>query len=43
MHLLARRTGLIESIDRQLLKAHWPHYKSDHVLHIGYNILTGGT
>ena len=45
MHLLARRTGLIEAIDRrlQLLKMHLPYHESDHVLNIAYNILVGGT
>ena len=45
MHLLARRTGLIESIDRRLhlLKVHLPYHESDHVLNIAYNILAGGT
>jgi hypothetical protein len=45
MHLLARRTGLAEAIDRQLhlLKRHLPYHESDHVLNIAYNILAGGT
>ena len=45
MHLLARRTGLIEAIDRKLhlLKVHLPYHESDHVLNIAYNILAGGT
>ncbi len=45
MHLLARRSGLIEAIDRrlQLLKIHLPYHESDHVLNIAYNILSGGT
>ncbi len=45
MHLLARRTGLIDAIDRRLhlLKVHLPYYESDHVLNIAYNILAGGT
>ena len=45
MHLLARRTGLIEAIDRRLhlLKVHLPYHESDHVLNIAYNILAGGT
>ena len=44
MHLLARRTGLIEAIDRnvRVLKRHLPYYESDHVLNIAYNILGGG-
>jgi hypothetical protein len=45
MHLLARRTGLIQAIDRRLhlLKVHLPYHESDHVLNIAYNILVGGT
>jgi len=45
MHLLARRTGLIDSIDRDLhlLKRHLPYHESDHVLNVAYNILAGGT
>ena len=45
MHLLARRTGLIEAIDRRLhlLKVHLPYHESDPVLNIAYNILSGGT
>ena len=45
MHLLARRTGLIEAIDSNLhlLKVHLPYHESDHVLNIAYNILCGGT
>ena len=44
MHLLARRTGLAEAIDRRLhlLKRHLPYHESDHVLNIAYNILAGG-
>jgi len=45
MHLLARRTGLIESIDShvEVLKRHLPYHESDHVLNIAYNMLSGGT
>jgi hypothetical protein len=45
VHLLARRSGLIELLDRklQLLKVHLPYHESDHVLAIAYNILAGGT
>ena len=45
LHLLARRVGLIDAIDRRLhlLKVHLPYHESDHVLNIAYNILTGGT
>ena len=45
MHLLARRTGLIEAIDQRLhlLKVHLPYHESDHVVNIAYNVLAGGT
>ena len=45
MHLLARRTGLLEAINRNLhlLKVHVPYFESDHVLNFAYNILAGGT
>jgi len=45
MHLLARRTGLIEAIDERLhlLKIHQPYHESDHVLNLAYNLLSGGT
>ena len=45
MHLLARRTGLIEAIDARLhvLKVHLPYHESYHVLNIAYNALCGGT
>jgi hypothetical protein len=44
MHLLARRTGLIEAMDKRLgvLKIHQPYHESDHVLNIAYNLLCGG-
>jgi len=44
IHLLARKVGLIDAIDRDvhLLKVHLPYHESDHVLNIAYNILTGG-
>jgi hypothetical protein len=44
MHLLARRTGLVEAIDARLhlLKVHKPYHESDHVLNIAYNLLAGG-
>jgi DDE family transposase len=44
IHLLARRYGLIQAIDRQLhlLKVHKPYHESDHVLNIAYNLLSGG-
>jgi hypothetical protein len=45
IHLLARRTGLIEALERDLhlLKVYLPYHESDHVLNIAYNILAGGT
>jgi hypothetical protein len=44
MHLLARRIGLIDAIDRRLvlLKVHLPYHESDHVLNFAYNTLCGG-
>jgi hypothetical protein len=45
LHLLARQTGLIDAIDRNLhlLKMHLPYHESDHVINIAYNALCGGT
>ena len=45
MHLVARKLGLVEAIDRslRLLKIHLPYHESDHVLNIAYNLLAGGT
>ena len=45
MHLLVRRLGLPEIIDRELhlLKIHLPYHESDHVLNLAYNALAGGT
>lgn len=44
MHMLAKNTGLIETIDKeiQLLKQHRPYHESDHIMNIAYNILAGG-
>ncbi len=44
MHLVARKLGLAETIDRRLhlLKVHLPYHESDHVLNIAYNLLAGG-
>ena len=44
VHLLARKVGLIEAIDRdvELLKVHLPYHESDHVLNLAYNALCGG-
>jgi hypothetical protein len=44
VHLLARRVGLIDALDRDvhLLKVHLPYHESDHVLNIAYNILCDG-
>ena len=43
-HLLARRIGLIDAIDKrlQLLKIHLPYHESDHVLNLAYNALCNG-
>jgi hypothetical protein len=45
MHMLARRLGLIDAIDRRLvlLKIHLPYHESDHVLNLAYNALCEGT
>jgi hypothetical protein len=45
MHLLARRLGLIETIDARLhlLTKHLPYHESDHVLNLAYNALCDGT
>src|SRR6266851_6102120 len=45
IHLLARRSGLIDAIDRRLhvLKIHMPYHESDHVLNLAYNALCDGT
>jgi hypothetical protein len=45
IHLLARKVGLIDDIDRELhlLKRHLPYFESDHVLNIAYNLIAGGT
>jgi hypothetical protein len=44
MHLLAKRSGLAETIDARLhlLKVHKPYHESDHVLNVAYNLLSGG-
>jgi hypothetical protein len=44
IHLLARRIGLIDDIDRNLhlLKLHLPYHESDHVLNFAYNALCHG-
>jgi hypothetical protein len=44
-HMLARRLGLIEAIDRHLvlLKVHLPYHESDHVLNFAYNALCEGS
>jgi hypothetical protein len=44
MHILARRLGLIDAIDRRLhlLKVHLPYHESDHVLNLAYNALCEG-
>ena len=44
IHLMARKIGLVDAIDRDLhlLERHMRYPKSDHVLNIAYNLLTGG-
>jgi Transposase DDE domain group 1 len=44
LHLLARRIGLIDAIDKRLhlLKIHLPYHESDHVLNIAYNAVCNG-
>src|SRR3954467_15969944 len=44
IHLLARKLGLLDDIDRglHLLKRHLPYHESDHVLNIADNLLAGG-
>jgi hypothetical protein len=43
--LLLQRLGLADALDDSLhlLKRHLPYHDSDHVLHLTYNILAGGT
>jgi hypothetical protein len=43
IHLLARRVGLVDAIDRdlRLLKVHLLYHESDHVLNIAYNVMCG--
>jgi hypothetical protein len=45
IHLLVRKLGLAEAIDRRLhlLKIHLPYHESDHVLNLAYNALCDGT
>ena len=45
MHLLVRKLGLAEAIDRRLhlLQIHLPYHESDHVLNFAYNALCDGT
>jgi Transposase DDE domain group 1 len=45
MHTLVTRLGLDDAINKNvpLLKTHVPYFESDHVLNIGYNVMTGGT
>ena len=44
MHLLARKTGLVDALDTRLpiLKRRRPYSEADHVLNIAYNALCGG-
>ena len=45
IHLLVRKFGLAEAIDRRLhlLLFHRPYHESDHVLNLAYNALCDGT
>ena len=45
VHFVARHTGLIDAIDRQIhvLKRYLPYHESDHVLSLAYNVMAGGT
>src|SRR5258707_13619632 len=45
MHLLVRKLGLADAIDRRLhlLTLHLPYHDSDHVLNLAYNALCDGT
>jgi hypothetical protein len=45
VHLLVRKLGLAEAIDRRLhlLQIHLPYHESDHVLNLAYNALCDGT
>jgi hypothetical protein len=45
MHLLARKIGLIDAINRGLpiLKTHVPYHESDHVLNFAFNAVCNGT
>ena len=45
IHLLARRIGLVDAINENLLllKIHLPYHESDHVLNLAYNALCDGT
>ena len=45
IHLLAKKTGLIEEVDNnlELLKRHLPYHESDHVANLAYNVLAAGT
>ena len=45
MHLLVRKLGLADAIDRRLrlLKIHLPYHESDHGLNLAYNALCDGT
>jgi len=45
IHLLVQRIGLGEELNSRLhlLKRHLPYWESDHILHVAYNVLTGGT
>lgn len=45
MHTMVAKLGLIDALNEgvHLFQRHVPYWESDHVLHLTYNILTGGT
>ena len=45
MHTMVEQLGLIDGINAgvHLFQRHVPYWESDHILHLTYNILTGGT
>ena len=44
IHAVVGSIGLARSIDERVFvfKRHWPHFESDHVLNLSYNLLAGG-
>lgn len=45
VHMLVQRVRLVETVNAQLhlFKRHLPYWESDHILHLSYNVLAGGT